>query len=456
MLAAGGAREAQAAAEAATLAHRDGRWRSLPPLARKQILTEAARRIRAEAATLARSISAESGMPIGAARYVEVPMAADALDFFAATTVDPRGEVLPFFAPGGPPTQFAFTLRQPGGVSGLITPWNFPLLIPAWRVGAALAAGCTAILKPAPESPRTALALARILTEAGVPPDTVCVLTGGDAAGAALVSSPLVPYISLTGETETGRAVMAAAAPGLKRLSLELGGKSAVIVCRDADIEAAVAGSLFGIFFHGGQVCQAGSRILVADEIYADFRERFVRQAADLQVGPATDPATDIGPMASAHQLERVRTHVHTAVEGGAHRLLAGEVPPGRGFFAPVTVFGEVDPRCPIAQQEVFGPVACLIPFDGEEQALEIANGTPYGLAAGIWTRDVGRALRMAEAVQAGTVWVNTSLLLSPTTPFGGFKHSGIGRELGRAGIATYQETKSIIVEAGENPPHYF
>ncbi|MEW6047904.1 MAG: aldehyde dehydrogenase family protein, partial [Bacillota bacterium] len=297
-----------------------------------------------------------------------------------------------------------------------------------------------------------------ICQEAGVPEGVVNVVPGGDEAGAALVAHPGVPKISLTGEVETGRKVMAAAAAHLKRVTLELGGKSPNIVFEDAPLEQAVEGALFGVFLNAGQVCQAGTRILVQRSIYGEFVERLAARAAQLRIGPGSDPETDVGPVISAEQLEKVRRYVKRGQEEGARLVAGGRRPAGleRGYFHELTVFADVQPAMGIAREEIFGPVAAVIPFHGEPDAVRLANETIYGLAAGVWTKDVKRALRMARAVRAGTVWLNSYQLLSPTVPFGGFKASGVGRQLGRQAVEAFLETKTVIADLTEPGIRYF
>lgn len=453
-----GSEDVDAAVQSAQKAFDDGRWHTMPPLERGRILRKIGDLIRKNNMDLAKLMTRENGMPMNMALFVEIPMAADCFDFFASLVVQPQGEMIPFSLNGAPPNHMAWTMKEPIGVAGLITPWNFPLLMPSWKVAPALAAGCPAVLKPAPETPLTALKLAELCQEAGVPDGMLHVLTGEDEAGKALVSHPDVPKIAFTGETATGRHISEGAAPYIKRVSLELGGKSPNIVFDDADIEDAAKSALFGIFYNSGQVCQAGSRILVQRSIYDEFTETLVERAKKLNVGPGTDMKNDLGPVISREQHDKIRRYVDIGQEEGASLRAGGNIPEGLddGYFMEPTVFSDVTPEMRIAREEIFGPVVSVIPFEDDDEAVKIANDTIYGLAAAVWSRDMKRGLRMAQRVKSGTLWINTYQVLSPTVPFGGYKQSGIGRELGVHALDNYLETKSVICDLNDRPMTLF
>ncbi|ASS98550.1 MULTISPECIES: aldehyde dehydrogenase family protein [Geobacillus] len=439
-------------------AFNDQRWLSVPPLERGRILRRIAELIRQHHYELAQLMTRENGMPLNQALFIEIPLAADCFDFFASLVVKPHGDVLPFAVAGGAPDYMAWTVKEPIGVAGLITPWNFPLLMPSWKIAPALAAGCTMVVKPAPETPLTALKLAELCHEAGVPEGVVNVLPGLDEAGKALVRHPGVPKIAFTGETATGRHILQAAAPHIKRVTLELGGKSPNVIFADADLEQAAKSALFGVFYNSGQVCQAGSRILVERTVYEPFVERLAERAKKLKVGPGTNARSDLGPVISQEQYEKVLRYIEIGKQEGARLAAGGRALDGLGggYFIEPTVFADVSPSMRIACEEIFGPVAAVIPFDDEEEAVRIANGTMYGLAAAVWTNDIKRALRLAQRVKSGTVWINTYQVLSPTAPFGGYKQSGLGRELGMQALDAYLETKTVICDLNDRPMTLF
>ncbi|HET7522305.1 MAG TPA: aldehyde dehydrogenase family protein [Bacillales bacterium] len=453
-----GERDVEEAVQSAKKAYDDARWTAMPALERSRILNEIARLIRKNAMETAQLMTRENGMPMNMAMFVEIPMAADCFDYFASLVAHPQGETVPFSLNGGPQNYMAWTMKEPIGVAGLITPWNFPLLMPAWKVAPALAAGCPMILKPAPETPLTALKLAELCKEAGVPDGVIHVLTGKDEAGKAIVSHPDVPKIAFTGETATGRHILQSAAPYIKRVSLELGGKSPNIVFDDADVEAAAKSALFGIFYNSGQVCQAGSRILVHRSVYDEFTEALVKQAKRLKVGPGHDAKNDLGPVVSKEQHDKIQQYIDIGEKEGAALLSGGQIPEGlnEGFFIEPTVFSDVHPSMRIAREEIFGPVASVIPFEDDGEAVRIANDTIYGLAAAVWTGDIKRGLRMARQVKSGTLWINTYQVLSPTAPFGGYKQSGLGRELGVNALDHYLEEKSVICDLNDQPMTLF
>lgn len=439
------AEDVDRAVEAARGAMKDPEWRRMDAHRRARLLWKLADAIEANADELATLETADNGKPWFESRKVDLPSVVENFRYFAGMADKVQGTTIPVSGP-----YLNYTLREPVGVVGIITPWNFPLSLAAWKVAPALATGNAVVLKPAEQTPLTALRLGELAAEVGFPAGVFNVVPGfGPIAGSALVKHPGVDAIAFTGSTAVGRIVMREAADTLKKVSLELGGKSPNVVFADADLKAAVRGATTGIYYGKGEVCAAGSRILVQRSVYDVFVEEFARRAETMTVGDPMEKTTRLGAIVSAEQLERVMRYVEAGKAEGARLVTGGERVRvnGRGNFVTATVFADVAPDMTIAREEIFGPVAAVIPFEDEDDAVDIANRTIYGLAAGIWTRDVARAHRVAERIHAGTVWVNTYNQYDSASPFGGYKQSGFGRDLGwESALEKYTQVKSVWV----------
>lgn len=435
----------------------EGKWSKLSARDRGRLLYKLSQLIEANAPRLANLETADNGKPIRESLYVDLPQVAENFEYFAGWATKIEGETIPV-----PGRMFNYTLREPVGVCGQIIPWNFPLLMAAWKLAPALAAGNTVVLKPAEQTPVTAMELGKLIQEAGFPPGVINIVPGyGEKAGAALASHAGIDKVAFTGSTEVGKLIARAAAENLTKVSLELGGKAPNVVFADADLEQAVNGAMMGIFYGQGQVCCAGSRLFVEDKIKDEFLAKLQERSRGIKVGDPMDKGTQMGPQVSAEQLDRIRGYVAIGQTEGATLLTGGEPPSlegnlQNGFFFQPTIFSEVKNQMRVAQEEIFGPVVSVITFSDEDDLIRQANETIYGLSAGIWTRDITRAHRFAKEVKAGVVWINTFNMFSPASPFGGYKQSGYGREMGKQALELYTQVKSVWVDLSGKPIGWF
>jgi betaine-aldehyde dehydrogenase len=436
------------AVAAAKDAFDSGAWPQTTAQERGRILFRLAERVRKEAGALAELEARNSGKPIVEAEY-DINDVATCLEYYGGLATKVLGSVNPV-----PDNALNFTMREPIGVAAQIIPWNYPLLMAAWKLAPAIAAGCTCILKPAEQTPLTALEFAGYLADAGLPPGVVNIITGfGETAGAPLVKHPDVNKVAFTGSAAVGKAIVKMAADTLKRVTLELGGKSPNIFFADADFESAIDGALFGVFINQGEVCSAGSRILVEKSIYSKFVDAMSAKAKTIRLGPPLERETKMGPLVSKEQFDRVRSYQELGKKEAKVASGGGRSPTSaRGYYVEPTIFYDVDNSSRIAQEEIFGPVAAVIPFNNEADAIRIANDTPYGLAAAVWSRDIFKAFRVVKALRAGIVWVNHMQPTYVEAPWGGYKQSGFGRELGAWGIEEYLETKQVHINLNEQP----
>lgn len=453
-VAAGDANDIDLAVKAARKAFTSAEWGQMAPSDRGRLLNRVALKLWDNLDFLAETESHDNGLPINETKIIAIPGAIDVLEFYAGLANKVQGSTL-----ASPSNRFNFTLREPLGVIGAIVPWNFPIMLTMWKLAPALAAGNTIVIKPAEQTPISILELVRLFQEAGIPDGVINVVNGtGAEAGSALSSHPNIDKLAFTGSTNTGRLIMQAASKNLKPVSLELGGKSPNIVFEDADFESAINGSLFGIYFAQGQVCASGTRLFVQDSIYNEFIDAFAKKAQQIRVGDPLSTATQMGPQVSEQQLKTIERYVEIGKKEGASLVTGGTRNPaaGDGYFYTPTVFADVSNDMTIAREEIFGPVLSVIRFKDEADAIAKANDTTYGLASGVWTQDVKRAHRMIRELQAGTVYVNTFSMLDSTTPFGGVKGSGFGRELGMEAMNMYTQTKSVWMDLSASHMNWY